>query len=107
MTTTAFEYRTHTWGELRAADAGKEVTLLGWVHRVRNLGGLIFFDLRDRYGLTQVVVRTGSVVEETATRLRAEFVVSVRRSAKKPACGTATSTCGGRRCSTISCCATG
>jgi len=77
VTTTAFEYRTHTCGELRAADAGKEVTLLGWVHRVRNLGGLIFFDLRDRYGLTQVVVRTGSVVEETATRLRAEFVVSV------------------------------
>ena len=53
----AFSYRTHTCGDLRATDVGQSVVLLGWVHKVRNLGGLLFFDLRDRYGLTQVVVR--------------------------------------------------
>jgi len=73
----ALTYRTHTCGQLRAADAGQKVVLLGWVHRVRNLGGLVFFDMRDRYGLTQVLVRSGSPVEETAGRLRPEFVVSV------------------------------
>jgi len=51
--------------------------LLGWVHRVRNLGGLVFFDLRDRHGLTQVIVRTGSGAEEAAARIRPEFVVAV------------------------------
>jgi aspartyl-tRNA synthetase len=73
-------YRTHTAGELRPADVGKSVVLLGWVHRVRNLGGLLFFDLRDRHGLTQVVVRTGSPAAEVAERVRPEFVVRVRGS---------------------------
>jgi len=77
VTTPAFDYRTHTCGQLRAADAGQTVILLGWVHRVRDLGGLLFFDMRDRYGLTQVVVRTGTPVEAVAARLRAEFVVAV------------------------------
>ncbi len=77
VTETSFRYRTHTCGQLRAADVGQEVVLLGWVHRVRDLGGLIFFDVRDRYGLTQVVVRAGSDVAPTATRLRPEFVVAV------------------------------
>ncbi len=77
MTDTAFRYRTHTCGQLRAADAGQEVVLTGWVHRVRNLGGLLFFDLRDRYGLTQVVVQAGSDVEAVGTTLRPEFVVAV------------------------------
>jgi len=72
-----FTYRTHTCGALRAGDVGRPVVLLGWVHRVRNLGGLIFFDLRDRYGRTQVIVRSGSGVGDTATRLRPEFVVAV------------------------------
>jgi aspartyl-tRNA synthetase len=70
-------YRTHTCGALRAGDVGRPVVLQGWVHRVRNLGGLIFFDLRDRYGLTQVIVRTGSGLAETVERLRPEFVVAV------------------------------
>ena len=48
--------RTHTCGELTAADVGKDVVLLGWVHRVRDLGGVMFFDMRDRHGITQVVV---------------------------------------------------
>jgi aspartyl-tRNA synthetase len=68
--------RTHTCGELTAADTGKDVVLLGWVHRVRDLGGVMFFDIRDRYGLTQVVVRDEALAD-TAKRLRPEFVVAV------------------------------
>jgi aspartyl-tRNA synthetase len=69
--------RTHTCGALRAADIGLEVTLLGWVHRVRDLGSLVFIDVRDRYGLTQVVVQEGQPFLETAKHLRAEFVVGI------------------------------
>src|SRR5215213_4416894 len=68
--------RTHTCGELTTADAGKDVVLLGWVHRVRDLGGVMFFDLRDRHGLTQVVVRDAAL-EDAAKRLRPEFVVGI------------------------------
>ena len=74
----SLSYRTHTAGELRAADVGRKVVLLGWVHRVRNLGGLVFIDVRDRYGITQVVVRTGSPAAEAADRVRPEFVVSIQ-----------------------------
>lgn len=49
-------YRTHTCGELRAADIGKTVKLGGWIHRKRNLGNLCFVDLRDHYGITQCVL---------------------------------------------------
>src|ERR1051325_12006688 len=66
-------YRTHTCGELRLADVGKDVVLLGWVHRVRDLGGVVFFDIRDRYGITQVVLRD----LPDWPRVRPEFVVSV------------------------------
>jgi aspartyl-tRNA synthetase len=68
--------RTHTCGELTTQDVGKDVVLLGWVHRVRDLGGVLFFDVRDRHGLTQVVVH-GAALEEKAKRLRPEFVVGV------------------------------
>jgi aspartyl-tRNA synthetase len=68
--------RTHTCGELTAADAGQAIVLLGWVHRVRDLGGVMFFDMRDRYGITQVVVRDEALAD-TAKRLRPEFVVAV------------------------------
>ena len=80
MTTTAdSSYRTHTCGELRATDAGQDVVLLGWVHRVRDLGGVTFFDLRDRYGLIQVVTRAGSGdAADMASRVRSEFVVAVK-----------------------------
>src|SRR5579872_2921365 len=68
--------RTHTCGQLTTADAGQAVVLLGWVHRVRDLGGVLFFDLRDRHGITQVVVRDDALAEE-AKRVRPEFVVGV------------------------------
>ncbi len=70
--------RTDTCGALRASDIGREVTLLGWVQRVRDLGALVFLDVRDRYGLTQVVVQEGQAFLETAKHLRAEFVVGVK-----------------------------
>jgi len=69
-------YRTHTCGELRRAHVGQTVHLQGWVHRVRDLGGVTFFDLRDRYGLTQVVARADAAMVQAA-KLRPEFVVSV------------------------------
>jgi aspartyl-tRNA synthetase len=72
--------RTHTCGELRPEHAGKQVTLAGWVHRVRDHGGVFFVDVRDRYGLTQVVVHpdeAGPAVTDTARTLRHEFVVQV------------------------------
>ena len=79
--------RTHTCGELRPSDVGADVVLMGWVHKVRDLGGVTFIDLRDRYGITQVVARDGSEVLAAAKRVRAEFVLAVagpveRRSAE-------------------------
>jgi aspartyl-tRNA synthetase len=68
--------RTHTCGELTAAHVGADVVLLGWVHRVRDLGGVMFFDIRDRHGITQAVVRAAAL-EEMAKRLRPEYVVAI------------------------------
>lgn len=72
--------RTHTCGQLRAEDAGHEVILTGWVHRRRDLGGLIFFDLRDRYGITQCVLSPDDSKEafEKADRVRSEFVLGLQ-----------------------------
>ena len=73
-------YRTHTCGELRLADCGKSVTLAGWVQKVRSLGGMSFFDLRDRYGITQLVVDADApaALREAAAQLGREFVVQVK-----------------------------
>src|SRR4051812_30539281 len=70
--------RTHTCGELRVEEVAKDVVLLGWVHRVRDLGSLVFIDIRDRYGVTQVIVRDHEALVADAKRLRAEFVIAVR-----------------------------
>lgn len=70
-------YRTHTCGEIRIENLNSVVTLSGWVQRVRNLGGMTFVDLRDRYGITQLVFdeKTESAVTEKARQLGREFVI--------------------------------
>jgi len=68
-------YRTHTCGELRAANTGEQVRLSGWVHRKRDHGGLIFIDLRDNYGLTQLVVSPATPSFAVVEHLRAESVI--------------------------------
>ncbi len=76
----ATPYRSHTAGQLRGGDAGTNARLAGWVHRRRDYGGLIFIDLRDRHGITQVVVDRDdapSEVLEIAARVRPEYVISV------------------------------
>ena len=70
-------YRTHTCGALRATDAGQQARLSGWVHSKRDHGGLLFVDLRDHYGLTQIVFAAGSAPFETIDKLRPESVVTV------------------------------
>ena len=69
--------RTHTCGALRASDVGAAVVLLGWVHRIRDLGALVFLDIRDRHGLTQVVIEQNDPLLEKAKRVRSEYVVAV------------------------------
>jgi len=70
--------RTHTCGALRPDDVGADVVLLGWVHRVRDLGGLLFIDVRDRAGVTQVVFdKDEEALMGKAKRLRSEFVIGV------------------------------
>ncbi len=71
--------RTHTCGAVRGEDVGADVVLLGWVHRVRDLGGLLFIDLRDRHGLTQVVFdKDDAETMAKAKRLRSEYVIGVK-----------------------------
>src|SRR6476620_9531120 len=70
-------YRSHTCGALRASDIGKSVRLSGWVHRVRDHGGLLFIDVRDHYGLTQVVADPDSPAFKNAEKVRSEWVIRV------------------------------
>ena len=70
-------YRSHTCGALRLSDADKDVRLSGWVHRKRDLGGVLFIDLRDHYGITQLVANPGSAAFALFERIRAESVVCV------------------------------
>ncbi|MCD8387611.1 MAG: aspartate--tRNA ligase [Bacteroidales bacterium] len=73
-------FRTKTCGELRLSDAGQEVTLAGWVQRIRKMGGMTFLDLRDRYGVTQIVFEESDNhdLNEAANHLGREYVVQVK-----------------------------
>ncbi|CAM5465705.1 aspartate--tRNA ligase [Streptomyces tanashiensis] len=70
-------YRSHTCGELRASDVGTDVRLSGWLHNRRDLGGILFIDLRDHYGITQLVARPGTPAAEVLDKLTKETVVRV------------------------------
>ena len=73
-------YRTNTCGELRLQDAGKLVTLAGWVQRTRKMGGMTFVDVRDRYGITQIVFDESKNADlcASANKLGREFCVQVK-----------------------------
>ena len=74
-------YRSHTNGELRLSHINEEVTLAGWVQKVRDKGFMIWVDLRDRYGITQLMLdtdRTDAAVLETAKTLGREYVIQVK-----------------------------
>jgi aspartyl-tRNA synthetase len=81
-------YRTHTCGALRDSDIGNEVRLSGWCHRIRDHGGVLFIDLRDHYGLTQVVADPDSAAFKTAEQLRAEWVVRIDGKVRRRPAGT-------------------
>ncbi len=76
-------YRSHTCGQLTAAEAGTTARISGWVHRVRDHGGLLFIDLRDHYGMTQVVADPDSAAFATAEKVRGEWVIRVDGEVKK------------------------
>ncbi|WP_027569707.1 aspartate--tRNA ligase [Bradyrhizobium sp. URHA0013] len=81
-------YRSHTCGALRESNIGETVRLSGWVHRVRDHGGVLFIDLRDHYGLTQCVVDPDSPAFSQAEKLRSEFVVKMDGKARRRPEGT-------------------
>lgn len=70
-------YRTHNCGELRGTDVGKEIRISGWIHRKRNLGGVIFLTLRDSYGVTQVIAEPGTKVHDELEEIRVESVITL------------------------------
>ncbi len=81
-------YRSHTCGQLRKSDVGSTVRLSGWVHRVRDHGGLLFIDLRDHYGLTQIVADPDSKAFKSAEALRSEWVIRVDAQVRDRPAGT-------------------
>jgi aspartyl-tRNA synthetase len=81
-------YRSHTCGALRDSDIGSTVRLSGWCHRIRDHGGLLFIDLRDHYGLTQVVADPDSKAFKLAETLRAEWVVRIDGKVRRRPAGT-------------------
>ena len=81
-------YRTHTCGDLRETEAGADVRLSGWCHRIRDHGGVLFIDLRDHYGITQCVVDPDSPAFALAEKLRSEWVVRMDGTLRKRPAGT-------------------
>ncbi|HVT54455.1 MAG TPA: aspartate--tRNA ligase, partial [Xanthobacteraceae bacterium] len=81
-------YRSHTCGSLRESHIGETVRLSGWCHRIRDHGGVLFIDLRDHYGITQVVADPDSPAFKTAEKLRSEWVVRVDGKVRKRPAGT-------------------
>ncbi len=81
-------YRSHTCGALRSGDIGKTARISGWVHRVRDHGGLLFIDLRDHYGITQVVADPDSPAFRQAEKVRSEWVIRVDGKTRKRPDGT-------------------
>ena len=81
-------YRSHTCGALRKADTGKSARLSGWVHRVRDHGGVLFIDLRDHYGITQVVADPDSKAFKTAETVRSEWVIRIDGTVRDRPAGT-------------------
>ena len=83
------EYRTHSCNELRLADSGKEVRLAGWVQKIRNLGKMTFIDLRDEFGITQIIVSDDDKLQKQIEEIKTECTISVKgkvaeRSSKNP-----------------------
>lgn len=78
-------YRDNTCGELRASDAGKQTRIAGWVQRIRKMGGMTFIDVRDRYGITQVVTNTeiNPALKDAADKLGREYVVEIKGHVKE------------------------
>jgi len=81
-------YRSHTCGALRESHIGEQVRLSGWCHRIRDHGGVLFIDLRDHYGLTQVVADPDSPAFKTAEKLRSEWVVRIDGKVRRRPAGT-------------------
>ena len=81
-------YRSHTCGALRKSDVGADVRLSGWVHRVRDHGGVLFIDLRDHYGLTQVVADPDSAAFKAAELVRSEWVIRIDGKVRERPAGT-------------------
>jgi aspartyl-tRNA synthetase len=81
-------YRSHTCGDLRETDIGTHVRLSGWCHRIRDHGGLLFIDLRDHYGITQLVADPDSAAFKEAEKLHAEWVVRIDGKVRKRPAGT-------------------
>jgi aspartyl-tRNA synthetase len=84
-------YRSHTCGTLRKGDVGKDVRLSGWVHRVRDHGGVLFIDVRDHYGLTQIVADPDSPAFKSANAVRSEWVIRVDAKVRERPAGTTNS----------------
>ena len=90
-------YRTHTCGALRASNVGETVRLSGWVHRKRDHGGVLFIDLRDHYGITQVVADVDSPALPILESVRVESVVTIDGIVKARAAGTTNANLPSRR----------